>query len=258
MAAFCVLAALISIGAYEMRAQETTRKFVPVTDAMLQKPNPGDWLMWRRTLNSWGYSPLDQINRNNVAQLKLVWTRGMAAGGSQESTPLVYDGVMYIPNSGDYIQAVDAKTGDLIWDYQRKLRDNARRSQNRNIAIWGNLIIDTSQTPARTTPSTLSMHRPARLSGTRKFWIPANRQTLVQDRSSRMAKSFQAGSASRARPTKAVSLPPMMRRPARNCGAPAPFQSLASLVMRPGAVYRWISDGTSAHGWFRVSIPNSI
>jgi alcohol dehydrogenase (cytochrome c) len=145
IAALFVLGTLVLIGGFEMRAQETGRKFVPVTDAMLQKPNPGDWLMWRRTLNSWGYSPLEQINRTNVGQLKLVWTRGMAAGGSQESTPLVYDGVMYIPNSGDYIQAVDAKTGDLIWDYQRKLRDNARRSQNRNIAIWGNLIIDTSQ-----------------------------------------------------------------------------------------------------------------
>src|SRR6185369_1150746 len=144
LAALCVLAALISISGYEMRAQETTRKFVPVTDAMLQKPNPGDWLMWRRTLDAWGYSPLNQINRNNVSQLKLVWTRGMAAGTSQESTPLVYDGVMYIPNSGDYIQAVDAKTGDLIWDYQRKLREGARRGQNRNIAIWGNFIIDTS------------------------------------------------------------------------------------------------------------------
>ena len=144
LAALCVLAALISISGYEMRAQETTRKFVPVTDAMLQKPNAGDWLMWRRTLDSWGYSPLNQVNRNNVSQLKLVWTRGMAAGTSQESTPLVYDGVMYIPNSGDYIQAVDAKSGDLIWDYQRKLQNPARRGQNRNIAIWGNFIIDTS------------------------------------------------------------------------------------------------------------------
>ena len=37
--------------------------FVPVTDAMLQDPDPADWLMWRRTLDSWGYSPRDQIDR---------------------------------------------------------------------------------------------------------------------------------------------------------------------------------------------------
>jgi alcohol dehydrogenase (cytochrome c) len=126
-----------------MRAQQASRRYVPVTDEMLQKPAPADWLMWRRTLDGWGYSPLNQINRNNVAQLRLVWTRGMAAGNTQESTPLVYDGVMYLPNSGDYIQALDAQTGDMIWDYQRQLTGNARR-QNRNIAIYGNTIIDTS------------------------------------------------------------------------------------------------------------------
>jgi PQQ-dependent dehydrogenase (methanol/ethanol family) len=129
---------------FSIRAQEKARKFVPVTDAMLQKPDPANWMMWRRTLDSWGYSPLTQVNRNNVSQLKLAWTRGMAAGTSQESTPLVYDGVMYLPNSGDYIQALDAKSGDLIWENQRKLAEGARRGQNRNIAIYGNLIIDTS------------------------------------------------------------------------------------------------------------------
>jgi alcohol dehydrogenase (cytochrome c) len=139
-----VLSILTAIGGFEIRAQESARTFVPVTDAMLQKPDPANWLMWRRTLDSWGYSPLNQINRNNVSQLRLAWTRGMAEGTTQESTPLVYDGVMYLPHSGDYIQALDAKTGDLIWDYQRKLTEGRRRDKNRNIAIYGNLIIDTS------------------------------------------------------------------------------------------------------------------
>jgi alcohol dehydrogenase (cytochrome c) len=138
------LSTLVLIVGPEIRAQENARKFVPVTDAMLQKPDAANWLMWRRTLDGWGYSPLNQINKGNVAQLRLAWTRGMAAGTSQESTPLVYDGVMYLPNSGDYIQAINGKNGDLIWDYQRKLADGARRQQNRNIAIYGNFIIDTS------------------------------------------------------------------------------------------------------------------
>src|SRR5262249_32652469 len=141
--ALTLAAVAFSVG-IQIRAQQNARPFVPVTDAMLEKPDPANWLMLRRTQDSWGYSPLNQSNRNNVAQLRLVWTRGMAAGTSQESTPLAYDGVMYLPNSGDYIQALDAKTGDLIWDYQRKLADGARRGQNRNIAIYGNLIIDTS------------------------------------------------------------------------------------------------------------------
>jgi PQQ-dependent dehydrogenase (methanol/ethanol family) len=138
------LLALVLIGGLKIGAQESTHKFVPVTDAMLQKPDPSDWLMWRRTLDSWGYSPLNQINRNNVTQLRLAWTRGMAEGTTQESTPLVYSGVMYLPNSGDYIQALDARNGDLLWDYQRKLAPGKRRDKNRNIAIYGNLIIDTS------------------------------------------------------------------------------------------------------------------
>src|SRR4029450_2903987 len=61
--------------------------FVPVTDQMLENPDPGDWLLWRRTLNSWGYSPLNQINKSNVGWLQLVWTRGMGPG-IQEATPL--------------------------------------------------------------------------------------------------------------------------------------------------------------------------
>src|SRR5215510_10256216 len=135
-----VISALM-IGGFEIRAQDATRKFVPVTDAMLQKPNPGNWLMWRRTLDSWGYSPLSQINRTNVAQLRLVWTRGMGPGNTEEATPLVYDGVMYIPNPGDYIQALNAKTGDLVWEYQRQ---SARRGTKRNIAIYGENIIHTT------------------------------------------------------------------------------------------------------------------
>src|SRR5438034_23107 len=138
------LVALMLIRSTGGRAQEGKRKFVPVTDAMLQNPDPANWMMWRRTLDSWGYSPLSQVNRNNVSQLRLVWTRGLGPGNSQEATPLVYDGVMYIPNPGDYIQALDAKTGDLIWEYQRQLANPARRSTKRNIAIYGTNIIHTT------------------------------------------------------------------------------------------------------------------
>ncbi len=78
--------------------------FVPVTDAMLENPADEDWLTWRRTTDSWGYSPLDQIDRQNVGDLRLVWTRGLATG-RQEGTPLVYDGVLYMPQSDDVIEA---------------------------------------------------------------------------------------------------------------------------------------------------------
>ena len=60
---------------------QTQSSFVPVTDATLENPEPGDWLMWRRTLDGWGYSPLDQINRDNVGDLRLVWSRALHTPG---------------------------------------------------------------------------------------------------------------------------------------------------------------------------------
>ncbi len=73
--------------------------YVPVTDEMLWKPDPANWLSWRRTLDGWGYSPLDQIDRNNVSRIKMIWTRGLGTG-TVEATPLVYDGVMYRARPG--------------------------------------------------------------------------------------------------------------------------------------------------------------
>jgi alcohol dehydrogenase (cytochrome c) len=110
---------------------------------MLWKPSPANWLSWRRTLDSFGYSPLDQIDRSNVSKLKMVWARGMGTG-TIEATPLVYDGVMYLPGPGDVIQAIDARSGDLSWEYRRKLPQGVNGGTNRNIAIWGNTLIDGS------------------------------------------------------------------------------------------------------------------
>ena len=97
--------------------------FKPVTDQMLQNPAAGDWLMWRRTLDSWGYSPLDQIDRQNVSELRLVWTRPLAEGTS-EATPLAYGGILYVPQVTDIIEAIDATTGDLVWEYHRELPES--------------------------------------------------------------------------------------------------------------------------------------
>ena len=124
-------------------------EFPPVTDAMLNNPPAEDWLMWRRTLNGWGYSPLSEINKSNVSQLRMVWTRALTEG-SQTGTPLAYNGVLYMPNPNDVIQALDAATGDLIWEHRRPIPEDALEilgflsSNNRNIAIWRDLIIDTS------------------------------------------------------------------------------------------------------------------
>jgi len=137
--------AIVFSNSLPLRAQDD---FVPVTDAMLQNPDADDWLMWRRTLDSWGYSPLDQIGRNNVGELRMVWSRGMSTG-IQEGTPLVHDGVMYFPAPNDVIVALDAATGDRFWEYQREWVDDMTEITpapgiNRNLAIYDDLIINTS------------------------------------------------------------------------------------------------------------------
>ena len=139
----------VASGAVPVHAQPTD-DFVPVTDAMLQAPAPEDWLTWRRTTDGWGYSPLDQIDRGNVGDLRMVWSRGLTQG-FQSGTPLAYRGVLYMPNPNDVIQAIDAATGDLIWEHRRDVPDDvgeyllgALSTNNRNIAIYDRLIIDTS------------------------------------------------------------------------------------------------------------------
>ena len=148
-AALLILASPALVSPTGTALAQSSLDFIPVTDAMLQDPAPGDWLMWRRTLDSWGYSPLDQVNRENVGELRMVWTRNLAAR-TGEITPLAYGGVLYVPQAEDIIQALDAATGDLIWEYSRDLPEdlygfvggNARN--NRNIAIYDQLIINTS------------------------------------------------------------------------------------------------------------------
>ncbi len=126
-------------------ATAPARPYRPVTDAMLRAPDPADWLSWRRTLDSWGYSPLDQITSANAKGLRLVWSRALPSG-FYEGTPLVHDGVMYIPEGRDKIEAVDAATGDPIWQYARKYPDEFKGGGGgkRNIAIFETLLLSSS------------------------------------------------------------------------------------------------------------------
>ena len=147
-ACLTLLACAALVVAAEVPGRAQQEDFVPVTDAMLQDPDPADWLMWRRTLDGLGYSPLDTITRDNVGDLRMVWSRALMPG-TQEGTPLAYDGMLYMPNPRDIIQAIDAVTGDLVWEHRREIPDDLEdylfaTATNRNVAIHGNLIIDTS------------------------------------------------------------------------------------------------------------------
>jgi alcohol dehydrogenase (cytochrome c) len=92
------------------------KNYVPVTDAMLRNPDPGDWLMIRRDYHASNYSPLNQITQNNVKDLRLQWVWAMNEGGTNQPAPLVHKGIIYLNNPGNVMQALDGKTGDVIWE----------------------------------------------------------------------------------------------------------------------------------------------
>jgi alcohol dehydrogenase (cytochrome c) len=133
--------------------------FSPVTEDMLRNPDPGDWPNWRRTDDAWGYSPLTEIDTDNVGRLQLAWAWAMDDTGGQEAAPLVVDGVMYLPHPLGVIQALDAATGDLLWEYRPGVTprmDGTPTTENsgvpagsfagvgrgvqKNIAIYGDMV----------------------------------------------------------------------------------------------------------------------
>jgi len=116
---------------------------VPVTDQVLQNPNPADWLRWRRDQSASAYSPLGQVNRQNVQKLRLAWAWAMESG-RQEVEPIVYRGILYLPHTNGVVQALDGRTGALIWEYRRKLPKEAAYHTTRNIAIYRDKIYITS------------------------------------------------------------------------------------------------------------------
>src|ERR1017187_2329009 len=81
------------------RAQD----YKPVTQEMLLNPSPDDWLMYSRTYDAQRFSPLKEINRTNVSQLRMSWTRGLGAG-TMETIPIVHNGVMYAIEPGGIVQ----------------------------------------------------------------------------------------------------------------------------------------------------------
>ena len=115
-------------------------RYTPVTDAMLKAPPPGDWLMIRRNYQAWSDTPLTQIGPANVGRLRLVWSWAMVEGGANEPTPIVHDGVMFLANPGNLIQALDAATGELIWENRVGPDVSNGIGAIRSLALWGDKV----------------------------------------------------------------------------------------------------------------------
>ena len=114
-------------------------QYTPVTDVMLNRPADHDWLTWRRTQTAEGYSPLEQINKENVSGMRVAWSWSLP-NGANESTPLVHDGVLFVYGYGDVVQALDATTGDLLWEYSRHSSRAGAPGFKKSIALYGSHV----------------------------------------------------------------------------------------------------------------------
>lgn len=94
------------------------RNYVRVTDEMLRNPPAGDWLMIRRDQSASNYSPLTQITRDNAQDLQLAWVWPMNEGGTNQPSPLAHNGTIYLNNTGGIVQALDGRSGNLIWEHR--------------------------------------------------------------------------------------------------------------------------------------------
>jgi alcohol dehydrogenase (cytochrome c) len=119
----------------------TVKNYTPVTDAMMRNPDPADWLMIRHDYHANNYSTLNQVTANNVQDLRLVWTWAMNEGTNQPA-PVVHNGTMFINNPGNIVQALDAKTGELIWE--NRIGETATGNSQRGLAIYDDKVYVTT------------------------------------------------------------------------------------------------------------------
>lgn len=114
-----------------------------VTSERLRNPEPENWLHWRGNYKSWGYSPLDQIDTENVDELEVAWTMSSGVRQGHEAPPIVNDGMMFVTAPYNNLYALDATTGELLWRYERELPDDVVVCcdvVNRGVAVHGDTV----------------------------------------------------------------------------------------------------------------------
>src|SRR6188508_3068212 len=100
-------------------AAQASADWVSITPERLRRPEAGDWLGYRRTYDVTGFSPLKEISRRNVRELRPVWAYTMRDNSRWVMTPIVANGLMYVSEGSGRVVAFDAVTGELVWTYLR-------------------------------------------------------------------------------------------------------------------------------------------
>lgn len=101
----------------------------------------GEWLNYGRTYREQRFSPLDNINRDNIGELDLAWSFKFDTARGMEATPIVHNGVIYVSTGWSHVHALDARTGQELWHYDAKvpkaqLAKTCCGPVNRGVAIW--------------------------------------------------------------------------------------------------------------------------
>ena len=113
--------------------------YTPVSNADLASPPDGDWLHWRGSPGSNGFSPLSQINTENVHRLQLAWVWALPDGSRYRTAPLERSGILFLTTAGGSVQVLDATDGTLLWEYRRKDANIGQRVQS--VALWEDLVL---------------------------------------------------------------------------------------------------------------------
>ena len=138
------LSGVLLIQADAARGQSPERAWQPVTEERLLEPEDGDWMNYRRTYDVTGFSPLDQVNRDNVDALRLVWAWSVRDNSRWVPTPIVANGLMYVSEGSGHVTAFEAATGDVAWVHTRSYPDDIQKSQalgrHRGVSVFGDTI----------------------------------------------------------------------------------------------------------------------
>src|ERR1700730_11325005 len=112
--------------------------YSPVTQERLTNPEPANWMLYRRTYDGQGYSPLDKINAGNVKNLVPVWAFSTGVNEGHEAPPIVNNGVMFIATPQAQVIALDARSGEEIWRYKRELPEDLSQLHptSRGVGLW--------------------------------------------------------------------------------------------------------------------------
>ena len=118
------------------------QNYPAVTPEQLKAPADSDWLMVRRTYDGWGYSPLQQITKANVARLQPVWSMATGVTSGHQAPPIVNGGVMFVATPQNQVLAIDARTGGLLWRYRRTAPEDAiiAHRTSRGVALLGDKV----------------------------------------------------------------------------------------------------------------------